>query len=56
MDLGECNVAELPKMVVTPPGPKAKELKSQENDVYAPIQMAVYPDLSTTQKGVLWLM
>ncbi len=38
-------MADIPKMIVPPPGPKAKELKNKENDVYAPIQMAVYPDL-----------
>jgi 4-aminobutyrate aminotransferase len=38
-------MVKAPKIVVTPPGPKAKELKKLEEEVYAPIQMAVHPDL-----------
>jgi 4-aminobutyrate aminotransferase len=36
---------DVPKIVTTPPGPKAQELKKKEDDVYAPVQMAVYKDL-----------
>lgn len=38
-------MVKAPKMVVSPPGPKARELKKLEDDVYAPVQMAVHPDL-----------